>query len=55
MPEFSEPINDTVEYSKGDLSLAMDKVSVNFGIEITKIVPLDGGRRSSLITKAAIM
>lgn len=39
MPEYSELIDDAVEYSKGDLSLAMDKVSVNFGIEITKIVP----------------
>lgn len=39
MPEYSKLIDDAVAGSKGDLSLAMDKVSVNFGIEITKIVP----------------
>jgi len=39
MPEYQKLIDDAVEYAKGDLSLAMDKVSVNFGIEITKIVP----------------
>ncbi|VEU40342.1 unnamed protein product [Pseudo-nitzschia multistriata] len=39
MPEYQKLIEEAVEYSKGDLSLAMDKVSVNFGIEITKIVP----------------
>mmetsp|Transcript_12361 Transcript_12361/g.31163 ORF Transcript_12361/g.31163 Transcript_12361/m.31163 type:complete len:324 (+) Transcript_12361:154-1125(+) len=39
MPAYSKLIDDAVEGGKGDLSLAMDKVSVNFGIEITKIVP----------------
>jgi transaldolase len=39
MPEYSKLIDDAVAGGKGDLSLAMDKVSVNFGIEITKIVP----------------
>lgn len=39
MPEYQKLIDDAVEYANGDLSLAMDKVSVNFGIEITKIVP----------------
>jgi len=39
MPEYSKLIDDAVAESKGDLSLAMDKISVNFGIEITKIVP----------------
>lgn len=39
MPEYEKLIDDAVEGGNGDLSLAMDKVSVNFGIEITKIVP----------------
>lgn len=39
MPEYQRLIDEAVEYANGDLSLAMDKVSVNFGIEITKIVP----------------
>jgi len=39
MPNYAKLIDDAAEGGKGDLSLAMDKVSVNFGIEITKIVP----------------
>jgi transaldolase len=39
MPQYEHLIDNAVEYAKGDLSLAMDKVSVNFGTEITKIVP----------------
>lgn len=39
MPQYEHLIDSAVEYAKGDLSLAMDKVSVNFGTEITKIVP----------------
>lgn len=39
MPRYSQLIEDAVAGGNGDLSLAMDKVSVNFGIEITKIVP----------------
>jgi transaldolase len=39
MPQYEHLIDNAVEYAKGDLALAMDKVSVNFGAEITKIVP----------------
>jgi transaldolase len=39
MEQYSKMIDDAVSSSNGDLSLAMDKVAVNFGIEITKIVP----------------
>lgn len=39
MEKYSKMIDDAVQSSNGDLSLAMDKVAVNFGIEITKIVP----------------
>jgi len=39
MEKYSKMIDDAVASSNGDLSLAMDKVAVNFGIEITKIVP----------------
>jgi len=39
MAEYAHLVDDAVKYAKGDLSLAMDKVAVNFGIEITKIVP----------------
>ncbi|KAG7347933.1 transaldolase [Nitzschia inconspicua] len=39
MKQYAKLIDDAVEYAKGDLALAMDKVSVNFGTEITKIVP----------------
>lgn len=39
MEKYSKLIDDAVQSSNGDLSLAMDKVAVNFGIEITKIVP----------------
>eukprot|EP00539_Tryblionella_compressa_P009980 CAMPEP_0178791766 /NCGR_PEP_ID=MMETSP0745-20121128/8160_1 /TAXON_ID=913974 /ORGANISM="Nitzschia punctata, Strain CCMP561" /LENGTH=323 /DNA_ID=CAMNT_0020449899 /DNA_START=8 /DNA_END=979 /DNA_ORIENTATION=+ len=39
MSQYAKLIDDAVEYAKGDLALAMDKVSVNFGTEITKIVP----------------
>jgi len=39
MPEYSKLIDDAVAGGNSDLSLIMDKVSVNFGIEITKIVP----------------
>lgn len=30
---------DAIEYGKGDVGTVMDKLAVNFGIEITKIVP----------------
>jgi len=39
MAEYAHLVDDAVKYAKGDLSLAMDKVAVNFGVEITKIVP----------------
>ncbi|GAX25047.1 transaldolase [Fistulifera solaris] len=39
MPEYEKLIDDAVAYAKGDLALAMDKVAVNFGTEISKIVP----------------
>lgn len=39
MEQYSKMIDDAVSSCNGDLSLAMDKVAVNFGIEITKIVP----------------
>jgi len=39
MPEYSKLVDDAIEYGKGDVSTIMDKLAVNFGIEITKIVP----------------
>lgn len=42
LPEFSHLVADAVSYAKakgGGLSLALDKLSVNFGVEISKIVP----------------
>jgi transaldolase len=39
MADYAALVDDAVEYAKGDLALAMDKVAVNFGAEITKIVP----------------
>jgi len=39
MPEYAGLVDDAIKFAKGDLAVAMDKLSVNFGIEITKIVP----------------
>mmetsp|Transcript_44414 Transcript_44414/g.65912 ORF Transcript_44414/g.65912 Transcript_44414/m.65912 type:complete len:313 (-) Transcript_44414:202-1140(-) len=39
MPEYQKLVDDAIKYGKGDLALVMDKLAVNFGIEITKIVP----------------
>jgi transaldolase len=39
MSEYVALVDDAIAYAKGDLDLAMDKVAVNFGVEITKIVP----------------
>eukprot|EP00980_Cylindrotheca_fusiformis_P019350 scaffold6638_cov127-Cylindrotheca_fusiformis.AAC.34 len=39
MERYSKLIDEAVSYGKGDLGLVMDKVAVNFGAEITKIVP----------------
>jgi transaldolase len=39
IPKYEKLIQDAVSYGKGDVGLIMDKVSVSFGHEITKIVP----------------
>jgi len=39
MPAYSSLIDDAVKNGKGDLSTTMDELAVNFGAEITKIVP----------------
>lgn len=39
MKQYQHLVDDAIKYSKGDLSIAMDKLAVNFGTEITKIVP----------------
>lgn len=39
MPAYQHLVKDALEYGKGDVELVMDKLAVNFGIEITKIVP----------------
>ena len=39
MPEYANLVDDAVAYGKGDVDLIMDKLAVNFGTEITKIVP----------------
>lgn len=58
MPNYTKLIDDAVAGGNGDLSLAMDNVSVNFGIEITKIVPgyvsTEVDARLSFDTKATI-
>lgn len=39
MPEYAKLMDDAIAYGKGDISVIMDKLAVNFGQEITKIVP----------------
>jgi transaldolase len=39
MPQYAKFIDDAIAYGKGDLDKTMDKLAVNFGAEITKIVP----------------
>lgn len=39
MEKYAKMIEDAIAYGKGDLGLTMDKIAVNFGVEITKIVP----------------
>lgn len=39
MPQYANLIDDAIAYGKGDLATIMDKLAVNFGVEITKIVP----------------
>jgi len=39
MPGYSKLIDDAIKYGDGNIELIMDKIIVNFGAEITKIVP----------------
>jgi transaldolase len=39
MEEYASIVDEAVAYGEGDLSVTMDKLAVNFGTEITKIVP----------------
>lgn len=39
MEGYSSLVQDAIAYGKGDLSIIMDKLAVNFGVEISKIVP----------------
>eukprot|EP00551_Chaetoceros_affinis_P001851 CAMPEP_0203635446 /NCGR_PEP_ID=MMETSP0088-20131115/2223_1 /ASSEMBLY_ACC=CAM_ASM_001087 /TAXON_ID=426623 /ORGANISM="Chaetoceros affinis, Strain CCMP159" /LENGTH=329 /DNA_ID=CAMNT_0050489331 /DNA_START=91 /DNA_END=1080 /DNA_ORIENTATION=+ len=39
MDAYQSLVDDAIAYGKGDVSTVMDKLAVNFGIEITKIVP----------------
>lgn len=39
MPEYAHIVDEAVAYGEGDLSVTMDKLSVGFGTEITKLVP----------------
>lgn len=39
MPEYSSLVEDAILYGKGDVNITMDKLSVNFGEKLTKIVP----------------
>ncbi|MCP5509959.1 MAG: transaldolase [Chlamydiales bacterium] len=39
MPEYKHLIEDAVAYGKGQIKLTLDKIFVNFGLEILKIVP----------------
>lgn len=39
MSQYAKLVDDAVAYGKGDLETVMDKLAVNFGAEITKIVP----------------
>lgn len=58
MTAYEYLIDDAIKYGKGDLSTVMDKLAVNFGIEITKIVPgyvsTEVDARLSYDTKATI-
>ena len=38
MAQYAKLVDDAVAYGKGDLETVMDKLAVNFGAEITKIV-----------------
>lgn len=39
LPQYSQLVDDALSSSEGDIGLAMDKLAVKFGIEISKIVP----------------
>mmetsp|Transcript_23607 Transcript_23607/g.31304 ORF Transcript_23607/g.31304 Transcript_23607/m.31304 type:complete len:328 (+) Transcript_23607:72-1055(+) len=39
MEEYSALVDDAVKYGKGDIEVILDKLAVNFGAEISKIVP----------------
>lgn len=39
MPAYANLVEEAITYGKGDVDTIMDKLAVNFGIEITKIVP----------------
>jgi len=39
MPQYASLVEEAIAYGKGDIVTVMDKLAVNFGIEITKIVP----------------
>ncbi len=39
MPEYKSLVDDAISYGKGQTSLILDKIFVNFGLEILKIVP----------------
>jgi len=39
MSQYAKLVDDAIAYGKGDLEVVMDKLAVNFGAEITKIVP----------------
>mmetsp|Transcript_6636 Transcript_6636/g.9727 ORF Transcript_6636/g.9727 Transcript_6636/m.9727 type:complete len:329 (+) Transcript_6636:81-1067(+) len=58
MPAYAKLVDEAVHYGKGDLSSVMDVLAVNFGAEITKIVPgyvsTEVDARLSFDTKATI-
>ncbi|GKY94431.1 hypothetical protein MPSEU_000409000 [Mayamaea pseudoterrestris] len=39
MEDYADLVQDAIKYGKGDVGRVMDKLAVNFGTEITKIVP----------------
>lgn len=39
MDAYQNLVDDAVAYGNGDVEIVMDKLAVNFGVEITKIVP----------------
>jgi transaldolase len=39
MDQYAKLVDDAIKYGNGNLEIVMDKLAVNFGTEITKIVP----------------